>query len=252
MLALHGTGAMPWAALRGGDSGHGHQESRPCDGVAMRSDGSAAHAGGGGGGGWRCMSCKQEMSDEAWRRDSRPAELSAKAEALRERPVPAASGEAGDKIALGKAMGRCRPCCRRCARSSRRRIRAAAAQALLGAPGLEPMMLASASAQALAWLECAAAGCAEGVRPCRRHAAHTECGLVGDAATAVLRVESALPQGARAIGAVVASRYLPWAVRHLAMKIAPSRRCARSSIRSARQRKRHGHKPAHEPVSVSE
>lgn len=211
-------------------------EGAPCDGVAMHSDGgSAARAAAaanekeGGGGRWRCMSCKQEVSDEGMaKRLAAEAELAAKVKALIESapfqpppPLQQQDEHKGpcppvDKVALAAAYEEVQALLSavREELSPSHYLGPRLLQALIGAPGLEPMMLASASAQALAWLECATAGCfsnACGRAGVTRHEPSAE--LVGEAATAVLASARVATKELVAIGAVIASRYLPWAVR---------------------------------------
>lgn len=172
-----------------------------CSGVAVRGE---------AGNPWVCGTCKAEASDASMEaRVAAETKLLAKAKSLAaglERGHLAATAAHADAQALLKEA--------RDELSPSHYIGPSLLSAIGAAPGLDPQVHASVAAQALAWLECASAGChapdcaRAGVT---RHAPNSE--LVGEAVTAALLAARVGSKEMLALSAVISSRYVLLATR---------------------------------------
>ena len=186
-----------------------------CAGAAERSDGAARGADGAAVACWRCDTCAAEHTEEAMAAPlAQEAALLGRAAALREAAAASASATAAVQAAVAAdaqaAIAEARE------ELSPSHYLGPTLLSLLASlePPQKPRAAASTAAHALATLECAAARCHS--RSCARAGVtqHPACPeLVGEAVTAALACASGGSADVVAAAAVIACRYLPWAVR---------------------------------------
>jgi hypothetical protein len=168
-----------------------------CDGVAARADAGV----------WRCGSCKVEHTEAAMKPSiESESALAKQARALR----PTQKGAPPSTADVLKAVQAVRDSLS----PSHHLAPELLAQLLELNPPPPPRERAAVAAQALATLECAAAGCHS--LKCARHGVtqHPPCAvLVGEAVTAAITCANGGTKDLVGLAGVISSRYLPWAAR---------------------------------------